>query len=99
MRLKKRDGHLSSNSVFKDRSGRACWVGKPLNSRDSYLTVCCGQRGESDEVLLGKIGPGREAFLVVKEILTYLISPGDENKCGSFLVPRYIGEKYINLWC
>lgn len=35
------------------------------------------RRGESDEVLLGKIGPGMEALLVAKEILTYLISPGD----------------------
>lgn len=47
-------------------------------------------------MLLGKIGPGMEASLVAKEILTYLISHGDFFfKCGSILIPRYIGEKKI----
>lgn len=60
------------------------------------------RRGESDEVLLGKIGPGMEASLVAKEILTYLISHG--GLCF-FLMWEYLNskihrrKKYIYMWC
>lgn len=71
MRLEKRDGHLSSNSVFKDRSERACWSGKTHSITGITLWLfAVDRRGANDEVLLGKVGSGIEALLVAKEILT-----------------------------